>query len=126
MRTSVLLAILAAGAVVAFAGVAAAESGAGILSMENKDNSGQGMMTRNGGCHGDGGQFAQYRYDGECPGDCQVELMNNYSWSYGEGNMTCACESYQNQAQGGQCSGTCDSCNDWHYNWDWDYNYGGQ
>jgi hypothetical protein len=130
MKTSVLLAIFAVGAVVAFAGLAvAAGPSAGTLGAQDKDGSGHGMMTRDGGCHGSDGQTAQYqyRYDGECPCDCQAELRNNYSWSYGEGNMTCesvACQT-QYHNQGVECPGTCDNYYDWNHSWSWDYDHCG-
>lgn len=130
MKISVLLAIFAIGAVVAFAGLAAAAGqSAGILGAHDGDGGGQGTMTRNGGCHGPDGLSAQYqyRYDGECPGDCQAELRNNYSWSHGEGNMTCGGDAYQTQLrnQGAECPGTCANYYDWNYSWEWDHNYCG-
>ena len=124
MKTSMLLAIFAIGAVVAFAGLtAAAGTNMGILGAQDGDGSGNGMMSHNGGCRGSDGQSAQYqyRYDGECPGGCQAELRNNCSWSYGEGNMTCGGAAYQYQ---GECPGTCDNYYNWNYSWD--HNYCGQ
>jgi len=130
MKTSILLAIFAIGAVVALAGLAAAAgTNVGMLGAQDKDGSGHGMMDRNGGCHGSDGQSAryQYRYDGECPGHCQAELRTNYSWSYGEGNMTCgsaACQT-QLQNQGEECPGTCGNYYDRDYSRDWDHSYCG-
>jgi len=127
MKTTVLLAILAVGAVVAFAGLAsAAGQSADTLGSIKGDGSGQGTMARDGGCHGSDGLSSQYQYrfDGECPGDCQAELRNNYSWSYGEGNMTCGGSAYQTQFQnqGADCPGTCDNYYDWSHAWNWSYN----
>jgi len=127
MKTSMLLAIFAIGAVVAFAGLAAASgTNMSILGAQDGDRSGNGMMSRNGGCHGSDGQSAQYQYrcDGDCPRDYQAELRNNYSWSYGEGNMTCGGAACQNQLQyQGECPGTCD--NDYNWNYSWNHNYCG-
>lgn len=124
MKTSMLLAIFAIGGVVAFASLAAA-AGTNMSTLNAQDGSGNGMMARNGGCHGSDGQSAQYqyRYDDACPGGCQAELRNEYSWSYGEGNMTCGGAGCQFQ---GECPGTCDSCHDWNYSWNWDYSQSGQ
>jgi len=121
MKTSAMLAILAVGAIVVSAGVAvAAGPVADTLSTQDGDGN-NGMMERNGGCHGSYGQAGQYMNDGDCPCDCQAEFRNNYSWSYGDGNMTCerTASQTQSQNQGIVCSGTCDNNYDWNHSWRW-------
>ncbi len=97
MKTTVLLAILAVGAVVAVAGLAVASGpAASALGIGDRTGSQHGMMGQDGshsgygGCRGmDSGQYQyqnQYQYqqlNGTCWGQCSDPNDWNHSWDHG-------------------------------------------